>query len=152
VWQYFTGNVISNMFIGILAVALMFAVALTVFDLNMRGSYLNLAVVVLMGGSLLFGIGLAIGGWAKNENQAAPISQLVTLPMMFLSGVFFPVFLMPEFMQAIAQFIPLTPIIEAIRLIITENASLVDLAPQLGIITAWLVVIYVLAFRLFRWE
>ena len=152
VWQYFTGNVISNMFIGILAVALMFVVALTVFDLNMRGSYLNLAVVVLMGGSLLFGIGLAIGGWAKNENQAAPISQLVTLPMMFLSGVFFPVFLMPEFMQAIAQFIPLTPIIEAMRLIITENASLVDLAPQLGIITAWLVVIYALAFRLFRWE
>jgi ABC-2 type transport system permease protein len=152
VWQYFTGNVISNMFVGLLAVALMFSVALTVFDLNMRGNYAVLAVVTLMGTILLFGIGLAIGGWAKNENQAAPLTQLVTLPMMFLSGVFFPVFLMPEFLQSITKFIPLTPIIDSIRLVITENASLVDLAPQLGIMTAWLIAIYALAFSLFRWE
>ena len=152
VWQYFTGNVISNMFIGLLAVALMFAVALTVFDLNMRGSWLTLLFIIILGTTLLFGIGLAIGGWAKNENQAAPITQLVTLPMMFLSGVFFPVFLMPEPLQAITKFIPLTPIIDSIRLIITENASLADLAPQLGVMTAWLVIIYSLAFKLFRWE
>lgn len=152
VWQYFTGNVISNMFVGLLAVALMFIAALTIFDLNMRGSYFNLAVVVLMGTVMLFGIGLAIGGWAKNENQAAPLTQLVTLPMMFLSGVFFPVFLMPVFLQAITKFIPLTPIIDAIRLVITENASLVDIAPQLGAMAIWTVIIYFLAFRLFRWE
>lgn len=152
VWQYFTGNVISNMYIGLLAVALMFAVALTVFDLNMRGSYLTLLFVIVLGTTLLFGIGLAIGGWAKNENQAAPLTQLITLPMMFLSGVFFPVFLMPEPLQAITQFIPLTPIIDSIRLVITEDASLVDLAPQIGIMTAWLIIIYFLAFRLFRWE
>lgn len=152
VWQYFTGNVISNMFIGLLAVALMFAVALTVFNLDMRGSYLTLSFVVILGTTLLFGIGLAIGGWAKNENQAAPLTQLITLPMMFLSGVFFPVFLMPEALQAITKFIPLTPIIDSIRLVITENASLVELAPQLGVMTAWLVIIYSLAFKLFRWE
>jgi ABC-2 type transport system permease protein len=101
---------------------------------------------------MLFGIGLAIGGWAKNENQAAPISQLVTLPMMFLSGVFFPTFLMPEFLQGITQFIPLTPVIDSIRLILTENASLFDLGPQLAIIVGWTVAIYLIAFRLFRWE
>lgn len=152
VWQYFTGNVLSNMFIGLLAVVLMFITALVVFDLNMRGSYFNLAVVVLMGTIMLFGIGLSIGGWAKNENQAAPITQLISLPMMFLSGVFFPTFLMPAALQAVTQFMPLTPIIDASRLVITENASLIDIAPQLGVIAAWTVVVYFLAFRLFRWE
>lgn len=152
VWQYFTGNVISNAIVGLLAVAAMFIAAVVIFDLNMRGSYLNLGIVVTLGTVLLFGIGLAIGGWAKNENQAAPMAQIVTLPMMFLSGVFFPTFLMPETLQSITKFIPLTPIIDSIRMVITENASLLDLGPQLAVMLSWLVVVYLLAFKLFRWE
>ncbi len=152
VWQYFIANVLSNAFIGFLAVVLMFVAALTVFDLNMRGNYLNLIAVVVFGVTLLFGIGLAIGGWAKNENQAAPLAQIATLPMMFLSGVFFPTFLMPDFLQSITKFIPLTPIVDSIRMIITENASLVDLAPQLAVMGGWTVIIYIIAFKVFRWE
>jgi len=152
VWQYFTGNVISNSIVGLMALVLMFTTAVLFFDLNMRGSYFNLVFVVLLGTIMLFGIGLALGGWAKNENQAAPLAQLVTLPMMFLSGVFFPTFLMPELLQAVTKFIPLTAVIDSIRLIITENASLIDLAPQIGIMAAWTLVIYIIAFRVFRWE
>lgn len=152
VWQFFVSNVLSNAFIGLLALVIMFIAAVLIFDLNMRGNIINLAVVVALGTILLFGIGLAVGGWAKNENQAAPIAQLVTLPMMFLSGVFFPVFLMPEILQNITRFIPLTPIIDSIRLVITENASLFDLAPELGIIIGWTVIIYLIAFRVFSWE
>lgn len=152
VWQYFTANIVSNATVGLLAVALMFVAAVLVFDLNMDGSYINLAIVSIIGTAMLFGIGLAIGGWAKNENQAAPLAQLVTLPMMFLSGVFFPTFLMPEVLQNITRFIPLTPVVEAVRLVITENASLVDLAPQLGIMIGWLLAVYIIAFKVFRWE
>lgn len=152
VWQYFVANVVSNAFVGLLALVVMFGTAVTMFDLNMRGNYLMLAFVVLLGTVLLFGIGLALGGWAKNENQAAPLAQLVTLPMMFLSGVFFPTFLMPELLQNITQFIPLTPIVDSVRLVVTENAGFADLAPQLGIMVGWTVVIYAVAFKLFRWE
>jgi len=152
VWQYFVGNVISNAVVGLLALVVMFLAAVLFFDLNMRGNYINLAIIVVLGVTMLFGIGLALGGWAKNENQAAPLAQLVALPMMFLSGVFFPTFLMPELLQRITKFIPLTPIIDSIRLIITENASLMDLGPQLAIIGAWTVIIYIIAFKVFRWE
>lgn len=152
VWQYFTGNVLSNAFVGLLAASVMFVVAVLLFDLNMRGSYLNLIIVTILGVTMLFGIGLAIGGWAKNENQAAPLAQIATLPMMFLSGVFFPVFLMPDLLQKITQFIPLTPLVESVRRIITENASLMDLGPQIGIMAAWTIVVYLIAFRVFRWE
>ncbi len=152
VWQFFVANVLSNAFVGLLALIIMFLAAVFIFDLNMRGSIINLSIVVVLGTILLFGIGLAVGGWAKNENQAAPIAQLVTLPMMFLSGVFFPVFLMPELLQNITRFIPLTPIIDSIRLVITENASLIDLAPELGIMIGWTVIIYLIAFKLFSWE
>ncbi len=152
VWQYFVGNVISNAVVGLISVAVMFVVALTVFKLNMRGDYFNLALLVILGVTTLFGIGLAVGGWAKNENQAAPLAQLITLPMMFLSGSFFPRFLMPEWLQTASGFLPLTPVIDGARLIITEGKTILDLGPQVGLLAAWCVVIYFIAFRVFRWE
>ena len=152
VWQYFFANVLSNSFVGVLAASTMFIAAVLFFDLAMRGNYILLALVTILGVTMLFGIGLAVGGWAKNENQAAPLAQLVTLPMMFLSGVFFPTFLMPETLQKITQFIPLTPVVDSVRMIITENASIIDLAPQLGIMVGWTIVIYAIAFKVFRWE
>ena len=72
--------------------------------------------------------------------------------MMFLSGVFFPTFLMPETLQNVTKYIPLTPVIDSIRLIVTENAALQELGPQLSIIVVWTVVIYIIAFKVFRWE
>lgn len=152
VWQYFTGNVISNGIIGLMAVAIMFTAATLFFDLNMRGNYLILASVILLGVTLMFGIGLAIGGWAKNENQAAPLAQIATLPMMFLSGVFFPTFLMPEFLQNITKFIPLTPIVDSIRLVVTEGAGYGLIGQNLLIMAGWTVTIYLIAFKVFRWE
>ena len=152
VWQYFVANVISSAFVGLLAVGMMFVAAVLFFNLNMRGDYLSFAAISVLGVGMLFGIGLAVGGWAKNENQAAPLAQLVTFPMMFLSGVFFPTYLMPDFLQKITKFIPLTPVIESVRLVVTEGKTIFDLGPQLAIIGAWTVVIYILAFKLFRWE
>ena len=95
---------------------------------------------------------MAIGGWAKNENQAAPVAQIVVFPMIFLSGAFFPRFLMPEVLQTISSFLPLTPIIDGARLIITEGKTIFEIAPQVGLLAAWAAVIYLIAFRVFRWE
>lgn len=152
VWQYFLGNVLSTAFVGILSVGLMFSVALTVFDLNMRGDYASFAIIVVLGTIMLFGIGLAVGGWAKNEKQAAPLAQLLTFPMLFLSGTFFPRFLMPEWLQNISAFIPLTPVIDGVRLIITEGKTIFELGPQVAILIGWIIIIYAIAFRVFRWE
>jgi ABC-2 type transport system permease protein len=152
VWQYFLGNTISNTIVGLLSIATMFLVGLTVFNLNMRGNYLVLGLLVSLGAIMLFGIGLAVGGWAKNERQAAPLAQIITFPMMFLSGSFFPRFLMPEWLQGVTNYLPLTPVIDAARLIITENRGVFDLLPQFGIILGWCLVVYLIAFRVFRWE
>jgi ABC-2 type transport system permease protein len=152
VWQYFLGNVISNVVVGLLSIATMFAVGLTIFNLNMKGSYLLLGGLVAVSAMMLFGIGLAIGGCAKNERQAAPLGQIVTFPMMFLSGSFFPRFLMPELLQGVTSYLPLTPVIDAARLIITEGRGFTELLPQFGMIAAWCLVVYLIAFRVFRWE
>ncbi len=150
--QLILATALEYLLIGFISVVAMFIVATLLFHFNMRGNYLNLAIFVLVGIFSLFGIGMSIGGWAKNENQSAPLSNLVAFPMMFLTGVFFPTYLMPQWLQNISHFLPLTPIIDGIRMIITENASLITLAPQLAIIAGWTIIVYAIAFRVFRWE
>lgn len=152
VWQYFLATMIGQAVIGLLSLTIMFAVAVLLFDLNVVGNYLELILFLVLGIICILGIGLALGGWAKNERQAAPLSNIIVFPMMFLSGTFFPRFLMPEWLQTISEFLPLTPVIDGIRLIATEGAHLVDVMPQLGLIALWTVVIYAIAFRVFRWE
>ncbi len=152
VWQYFLSTMIGQLVIGSFALAAMFIVAILVFHLKVVGNWFELVGFLGLGVVTILGIGLALGGWAQNERQAAPLSNIIVFPMMFLSGTFFPRFLMPEWLQNVSGFLPLTPIIDGIRLIATEGKHLWELGPQLGLIAIWLVVIYVIAFRVFRWE
>jgi len=152
VWQYFLATMIGQAIIGLISLAIMFVFAITLFHLKVVGSYLELAVFLVFGIVTILGIGLALGGWAKNERQAAPLSNIIVFPMMFLSGTFFPRFLMPDWLQTLSGFLPLTPVIDGIRLIATEGKHLIDVLPQLELMGVWLIIIYFIAFRVFRWE
>jgi ABC-2 type transport system permease protein len=152
VWQYFLSTMIGQAIIGLISLSIMFIVAILLFHLEVVGNYFELAIFLVLGIITILGIGLALGGWAKNERQAAPLSNIIVFPMMFLSGTFFPRFLMPEWLQTASGFLPLTPIIDGIRLIATEGKHLVDVLPQLGLMGVWMVIIYFIAFRVFRWE
>lgn len=152
VWQYFMSNVFTQAIVGLVTMAILFAVAVAVFDLQMVGNPIELAIFLVFSIALILGIGLSIGGWAQNERQAAPLANLIVFPMMFLSGTFFPRYIMPEWLQQVSAYLPLTPVIDGIRLITTEGKHLVELGPQLAIMGVWSIIIYIIAFRVFRWE
>jgi ABC-2 type transport system permease protein len=137
---------------GLLCLALMVLVATSAFGFSMQGSYFDLIIFAICGIVVLFGFGLAIGGWAKNEDQAQPLANLVAFPLMFLSGVFFPRFLMPEWLQSVTGYLPLSPIVDGLRAITAEGAGLLSLGHEFGLMAVWTVLIYALAVRLFRWE
>jgi ABC-2 type transport system permease protein len=148
---FLSAQVLSRLIIGIVQVAILFGVGIW-FGLQMFGDYLSLLVIVLIGSAIFLAVGFAIAGWAKNEDQAAPVANLVSLPMMFLSGVFFPREAMPDFLAGITQFMPLTYVIEALRAIVNDGAGLLSLGPQMLGMGVWAVITFVLAVRLFRWE
>lgn len=150
--QLIIATMINYAVIGLASLVTMFIVGLTVFDFNMRGDYLSITLFALLGIIVMFGFGLAIGGWAKNENQSAPLSNLIAFPLMFLSGIFFPRFLMPDWLQGITDYLPLTPIVDGMRYILTEGQTLFDLGSELLVMGIWTIIIYLIAFKVFRWE
>lgn len=152
VYQFFISNALSRTIEGGFALALLFIVGILVFDITIVGNYFLLVFWLAISILMILGIGLAIGGWAKNQQQVAPLTNLVVFPMLFLSGTFFPRYLMPDWLQVASTYLPLTPVIEGIRRIVTEGASINMLKPELLLIIVWMVVVYYIAFRIFRWE
>jgi ABC-2 type transport system permease protein len=150
--QVIIGTMLYYGLIGLLSISVMMIVGLTVFNFDMRGDWLQLTPFLLIALVMLLGFGLLIGGWSKNENQSAILSNIISFPMMFLSGVFFPRYLMPEWLQNATGYLPLAPIVDGIRYITTESKTLIDLAPELAVIGVWMVLVYALAIKLFRWE
>ena len=150
--QLIISMAIHYIIISLLSLTMMVVVGILLFHFNMRGDWLLFSLMSVISAMMMVGLGLLIGGWAKNENQSAPLSNLISFPMMFLSGAFFPAFLFPEWLRGVTQFIPMTPVVDGFRLIMTEQASLIEVLPQIGAVVAWVVVIYIAAIKLFRWE
>ncbi len=150
--QLVIANALYYLVLTILSVLTMIAVGIMVFKFNMRGDWITFGIFAVLAAVMILGFGLLIGSWARNENQAAPLSNLLAFPMMFLSGVFFPRFLYPEWLQNITSYVPLTPVVDGFRRIMTENASLLQLGPEIAIMGIWVIITYVGAAVLFRWE
>jgi ABC-2 type transport system permease protein len=151
-WQYFMATMFSQAATGIISIGFMFAAAIAFFHLKVDGNYIEIVLFTIFSIFTILGLGLAIGGWAKNERQAAPLSNIIVFPMLFLSGTFFPRYLMPHWLQTITNYLPLTPVIDGLRLLTTEGKSLLDIGPQIGLLAVWFVIIYAIAFRVFKWE
>lgn len=152
VWQYFLSTMLGQAITGSISVVVQFIIAISVFNLKIDGNYLEILLYLIVCIFMILGIGLAVGGWAKNERQAAPLANLIVFPMLFLSGTFFPRYVMPQWLQSVTNWLPLTPVIDGLRMLTTQGKDLFQIWPQLGLVALWMVVIYFIAFRVFRWE
>ena len=129
------------------------AIVLSVSVGNGRiGAWLDLTILALLGGALFIAIGLAVSGWAKNEETAAPIANIISMPMMFLSGVFFPLSVMPDWLTQWSQYLPLTYLADGMRAITVEGAAITTLGNELIGLGVWIVISFVVATKMFRWE
>lgn len=115
-------------------------------------AWFDLTILALLGGALFIAIGLAISGWAKNEETAAPIANIISMPMMFLSGVFFPLSVMPDWLTTWSQYLPLTYLADGMRAITVEGASITTLGSELAGLGIWIVITFALATKMFKWE
>lgn len=115
-------------------------------------NWIDLTIMALFGGALFITLGLGISGWAKTEDVAAPVANIITLPMMFLSGIFFPQEIFPDWLSSISQFFPLTYLADGFRQITVEGASILELGPELLGLGVWTVIAFAIATRVFRWE
>lgn len=122
------------------------------FGVTSQGSYWTLALLILLGTFEFSGIGLLVASRAQTIETVSGLMNAVMLPMWIGSGIFFSPERFPEAVQPLLSVLPLTPLIHALRSVMLEGASLLDLGLELGLILAWGAVSFVLALRWFRWN
>ncbi len=129
---------------------LMAGVGIAVFGANITLTAW-LIPFLLIGPMLFASLGMLIGTVTKNPETAGVIGNVVTFPMMFLSGTFFPIAFMPEYLQTFAHVLPLFYVVEGLNnVMVYQNymGAVVDLA-VIGVIT---LVVFILASKLFKWR
>ena len=112
-------------------------------------SIMGLSFIALI---LFMGFGFIVSGVAKNESSIPPIANLITLPQFLLAGTFFSIDNFPIWMQPFCRILPLTHFNNAMRNISFEGANLVDAWGEVSILLIWIVVVYAIAFKIFKWE
>ena len=148
--QLILGTMLTYSAISMISATLITAVAVLMFDLEIRGDYLLLAAFLLLSAILLTGFGLFVGALAINEDQAA--IGAITLSVILYGMLSLPRWALPEWLQALSAYLPLAPIMDGIRSIAVEGSALNDLAPQLAMMGIWIALIYAISIRVFRWE
>ena len=143
---------ISRLAMLVVEVGAFLGFAVLVFGVPVRGSLVLVAALCVLG-TLAFGaLGLLLSSRARTIETASGLMNLTMLPMWILSGVFFSSQRFPDAVQPIIEALPLTALNDALRATMLQGATLTQIAPQLGVLAAWLIVCFPVALKLFRWR
>lgn len=115
-------------------------------------TFIELLILSFLGLVVFMGFGYVISGIAKNQNVIPIYANLFMFPQYFLSGTFFPKTSLPEGLQKVVNFLPLTALNDSLRQISFEGDHIWNVGPEILILLAWGVIIYFTAIKVFRWE
>jgi ABC-2 type transport system permease protein len=151
-WTLVASNIAVRLLIALLQTVLIVAIGIALFDVAIVGSLLLAFGFVVLGAVTFIAIGYVIASFARTEEAANGITSVVQFPLMFLSGIFFPIAFMPAFLQPVAAFMPLTYLGDALRQVMVGGVPYAPLWLDALVLAGWLVVCFLISARWFRWE
>jgi ABC-2 type transport system permease protein len=149
---YLLSFVLSRILLLVVEVGVLLGFGVLAFRVPVHGSLFDLAVLCILGSLSFSALGLLLASRARTIEAASGLMNLVMMPMWIASGVFFSAQRFPDVLQPAIKALPLTAAIDALRANMLQGANLAQVAPQLGLLGAWLIVCFALALKLFRWR
>lgn len=136
------GKIISKLIIETVRAMILLAAAFLLFGITIHGS-IFLAIGLLILGALCFvGFGMMISATASTQEDYTQMVMPLTMPMMFVSGVFYPIETMPWIFQKIAYLVPLTYLNDAMRGVMLKGFGIGDIWIDIVVLLAFLVVFF----------
>jgi len=151
-WKLVGSNILLRLMVAIVDAVVILGIGFVFFNVQIVGNLLAVAGLVLLGAGAFLALGFMLASFLKTEEQATGVVQIVQMPMMFLSGIFFSFDFLPGFLQTVARFLPLTYLGDAMRQVMVNGTQVAPLGVDLAVLTGWLVVCLAIAARSFRWE
>lgn len=150
--SFIAARIIAQLFTSVMQAVLLVGLGIILFDLNITGNILAVLLMVVLGSLAFLSLGFVISAFARNQETADSLANALTFPMLFLGGVFFPVDSAPEWLQPIMRIIPLRYLVDGLRDLMVQGATLPDIWLDIVVMAATGAVGFLLALRFFRWE
>jgi ABC-2 type transport system permease protein len=122
------------------------------FSMPIRGGTVGISLVAISGALMFGSIGLLMGSRARTFEAASGLMNLMSVPMWVLSGVFFSASNFPDSVQPFVQALPLTALVDAMRRVVLEGATLSSLWRELAVMATWTIVPFGVALKIFKWR
>jgi ABC-2 type transport system permease protein len=135
---------------GLIQGVLILVLSVGLFGVVIQGSIVLVFGLLLLGVFSFVGLGIVITSVAKDQETAQMMMMTLMFPMMFLSGVFFPIQQMPWYMQTISKMLPLTYASQALRKVMVLGAGIPAISAELTILIVFGVVMTAIALPVFR--
>lgn len=145
-------EVLLRLLAGFVQAGIILGVGIGVFGVRLVGPVQDVLALVLLGSAAFVSLGYLLVCFARSMESGNGIAQAVQLPMMFLAGIFFPVELMPEFMQPVVRVIPLKFLADALREAMVGVPAEFSLVVNAGLLSGFLGITLLAAVRFWRWE
>lgn len=142
-WKFFASVVLAHMTVAAMQVVVIALVAEALGANVLRGG-LPFLVLAVLGTVIFLNLGVVVAGLVKGRGAVEGAANAITLPMMFLSGTFFPTSQLPEGVRVLVQALPLTHLLDAMRAFV-DGQSVASQWPELLILAGWIVLTFVLA-------
>jgi ABC-type multidrug transport system permease subunit len=150
--DYLLAQVLARLLFLAPEVTVPVAFAVLVLGMPVRGSMISLAIVSVVGALAFGGLALLVSSRARTFEAISGMLNLIMLPMWVLSGVFFASSNFPDPLQPFIQALPLTALIDALRAVILDGATVGGVRAELLLLTFWGVVPFAIALRVFKWR
>ena len=150
---FVAAQVLASLLLSIVQAAIILAVGMAIFGVQIPLSQApQLCVLILMGNLVFLNLGFIVGAFSKTVAAASGLGNAVSLPLMFLSGVFFPTDSLPTVLLFVIEYLPLAPLLEMFRSVALDSGSFWDFPTQLAIVVGWIVLSTVVSMRTFRFR
>ncbi len=149
---FFAAQVLAYLVLSLVQAAVILTAGTALFGGELFGNYAYIAVLVLLGNLAFLTIGFIVGSIAQNVQAASGMGNAVALPMMFLSGVFFDKEDLPSALGTAVEYLPLSPMLDALRGVALDARPLSDFTSELALLGAWIAVGSVVAVRVFKFN
>lgn len=148
----FQSEVLLRLLIALVQTILIVLVGQIVFNVQIIGNPLLVVGLVIFGALTFVSLGYMLASFSKSFETGRNIIQLVQFPMMFLSGIFFPVEFMPDYIRPVVKAIPLTYLGDALRQVMVGAPPDHPITSNVAVLGGWLAVSSILAVKFWKWE
>lgn len=149
---FFAAQVTAYLLLSLVQAIMILGLGAMALRVSIAGNLLVIGILVVVCSIVFLNLGFIVGAFSKTGAAASGLGNLIVLPLVMLSGVFFPTDVLPGLLGEVVRFLPLAPMVDTLRGVTLGSKAVLDFPLELSLIAGWIVLTSAAAIKIFKFE